>query len=150
MGDISRRKLLLLASGSAILVTMPINTVLAATNKYQKQVDEFVAGNPLAKGKLDLELPEIAENGNLVPLTVSVDSPMTDENYVAAVMVVATGNPLGGVATFHFSPMSGEATASTRMRLAKTQDVIAIAKLNNGSCFMAKKTVKVTIGGCGG
>ena len=62
----------------------------------------------------------------------------------------AAGNPLPGVATFHFSPMSGSASATTRIRLAKTQDVIAIAKMSDGSVFMDKKTVKVTIGGCGG
>ena len=62
----------------------------------------------------------------------------------------AAGNPRPGVATFNFSPMSGEASATTRIRLAKTQDVIAVAKMNDGSVFMDKKQVKVTIGGCGG
>ena len=150
MRNISRRRLLLSASGFAILAAIPSTNLLAATNQYQQQIDKFVSGNKLSEGQLELDLPEIAENGNLVPLNVSIDSPMTGSDHITSIMVVAAGNPLGGVATFHFSPLSGEASASIRMRLARTQDVIAIAKRNDGACFLAKKTVKVTIGGCGG
>ena len=97
-----------------------------------------------------LDLPEIAENGNTVPMTVSVESPMTEQSYVSDVLIVADGNPRGGIATFHFSPASGVAEANTRIRLAETQNVIAVAKMNDGSFFTASKQVKVTIGGCGG
>ena len=97
-----------------------------------------------------LDLPEIAENGNTVPMTISVESPMTEESYVTDVLVVADGNPRGGVVTFHFSPASGSAEVNTRIRLAETQNVIAVAKMNDGSVFTASKQVKVTIGGCGG
>jgi sulfur-oxidizing protein SoxY len=83
-------------------------------------------------------------------MTISVESPMTDESHVTDVLIVADGNPNAGVATFHFSPASGVAEANTRMRLASTQDVIAIAKMNDGSFFTASRQVKVTIGGCGG
>ncbi len=83
-------------------------------------------------------------------MTVSVDSPMTEQSYVSDVLVLADGNPRGGVATFHFSPASGVAEANTRIRLAETQNVIAVAKMNDGSFFTASKQVKVTIGGCGG
>ena len=75
---------------------------------------------------------------------------MTDADYVAEVMILADGNPEPGVATFKFTAMSGEAQASTRIRLAKTQNVIALAKMSDGSLFMDKKQIKVTIGGCGG
>ncbi|MCB1460677.1 MAG: thiosulfate oxidation carrier protein SoxY, partial [Nitratireductor sp.] len=78
------------------------------------------------------------------------DSPMTAESYVESVVLYADGNPSPAVATFHFTPMSGEASATTRMRLAKTQNVVAVAKMNDGSVFMDTKQVKVTIGGCGG
>jgi len=97
-----------------------------------------------------LDLPEIAENGNTVPMTVSVESPMTEQSYVTDVLVLADGNPNAGVATFHFSPASGVAEANTRIRLASTQNIIAVAKMNDGSFYMASKPVKVTIGGCGG
>jgi sulfur-oxidizing protein SoxY len=97
-----------------------------------------------------LDLPEIAENGNTVPITVSVDSPMTEQSYVSEVLIVGDGNPNGGMATFHFSPLSGVAEANTRIRLAATQNINAIAKMSDGSFYTASKQVKVTIGGCGG
>jgi len=102
------------------------------------------------EGKLTLELPEIAENGNIVPFTISVDSPMTADSYVKAVHLFSTANPQPTVATFHFTPASGKASVSSRMRLARTQDVIAIAELSEGRFMMSKRNVKVTIGGCGG
>ncbi len=83
-------------------------------------------------------------------MTVSVESPMTEQSHVSDVLIVADGNPRGGVATFHFSPASGVAEANVRIRLAETQNVIAVAKMNDGSFFKASKPVKVTIGGCGG
>ncbi len=75
---------------------------------------------------------------------------MSEADHVASVMILASGNPNPGVITFNFTPMSGVAAATTRIRLAKTQDVIAVAKMSDGSVFMDKKLVKVTIGGCGG
>ena len=111
---------------------------------------EFTGGKTPQTGRITLNAPEIAENGNTVPISVAVDSEMSEGSYVESVTLLADGNPNPGVATFHFSPMSGEATATTRMRLAKTQNVVAIAKMNDGSVFMDKKLVKVTIGGCGG
>ena len=116
----------------------------------QKRISAFSGGKKVGSGRVSLTTPEIAENGNTVPVTVDVKSPMTDSDYVESVLLLAAGNPRPDVATFHFTPLSGEATATTRIRLAKTQDVIAIAKMSNGDVFMDKKTVKVTIGGCGG
>jgi sulfur-oxidizing protein SoxY len=124
--------------------------IAAADDELDKLIMDFTGGKTPEAGKVSLEAPEIAENGNTVPVGVSVDSEMTADNYVESVMILAAGNPRPGVATFHFSPLSGEASASTRMRLAKTQDVIAIAKMSDGSTYMDKKEVKVTIGGCGG
>lgn len=101
-------------------------------------------------GKITLELPEIAENGNTVPFTLSVESPMTENNYVKALHLFASANPQADVASFTFTPMSGKAAASSRMRLAKTQDVVAVAEMSDGKFLLGKRTVKVTIGGCGG
>ena len=83
-------------------------------------------------------------------MSVSVDSPMTADDHVTDVLILADGNPRSGVATFRFTELSGEAEASTRIRLAKTQNVIAVAKMSDGTFFMDKQPVKVTIGGCGG
>jgi sulfur-oxidizing protein SoxY len=104
---------------------------------------------PISNGKLMLDLPEIAENGNMVPITVSVDSPMTEQEHVKAIHVIATANPRPNVVTFRFTLLSGRASASSRMRLAGTQDVIGLAELSDGKFIMTRRPVKVTIGGCG-
>ncbi|WP_126402026.1 thiosulfate oxidation carrier protein SoxY [Blastochloris tepida] len=122
----------------------------AAKNDAEDLIKAFTGGASVATGKVKLDLPDIAENGNTVPLAFTVDSPMTADAHVVAVLVVAEGNPRGGVATFHFTPDSGVAEASTRIRLAQTQNVVAIAKMNDGSFFSDTRQVKVTIGGCGG
>ncbi len=100
-------------------------------------------------GIVKLFTPEIAENGNSVPISVFVASQMSAEDYVASVLIVAEGNPNPQVVTFHFTPLSGEAKVKTRMRLAQTQDVLAVAKLSDGSVHKTSNHVKVTIGGCG-
>ena len=95
-------------------------------------------------------VPQIAENGNTVPVGFTVDSPMTKNDYVKSVYLFSDKNPGHEVAAFHFSPASGKASASTRMRMIKTQNVIAVAEMSDGSFYTGKKEVKVTIGGCGG
>jgi sulfur-oxidizing protein SoxY len=141
-----------LVIGGAVVATALAGVArpAAAANNSDELIKKFTGGKTPTQGRVKLDLPEIAENGNTVPMTVSVESPMTEESHVTDVLVVADGNPNAGVATFHFSPASGVAEANTRMRLASTQDVIAIAKMNDGSFFTASRQVKVTIGGCGG
>jgi len=113
-------------------------------------IAKFTGGVTPGSGRVTLGAPEIAENGNTVPIKVSVESDMIADDYVSEVMIVSTGNPRPEVATFKFTPMSGKADASTRIRLARTQDLIAIARMSNGALFQDTKNVKVTIGGCGG
>jgi sulfur-oxidizing protein SoxY len=121
-----------------------------AANDSAELIKTFTGGKAATEGKVKLDLPEIAENGNTVPMTVSVESPMTEQSYVTEVLVVGDGNPNGGMAKFHFTPLSGAAEANTRIRLAATQNITAVAKMNDGSFYTASKQVKVTIGGCGG
>lgn len=121
-----------------------------AANDIDELTKKFTGGKTPTAGKVKLDLPEIAENGNTVPMTVSVESPMTEQSHVTEVLVLADGNPRAGVVTFRFSPASGIAEANTRIRLASTQNIVAIAKMNDGSFYTASKQVKVTIGGCGG
>jgi len=150
---LNKREFMGLSAGAAAfaLVAGKTNISLAATEPTtDEMLKAFTGGAKVGDGKVGLTTPEIAENGNTVPIEVSVESPMTADNYVAEVMVLADGNPNPGVATFKFSPLSGEAQASTRIRLAKTQDIVAVAKMSDGTFFMARNTVKVTIGGCGG
>ena len=148
---LSRRRALMLSAGALATVTVgdAFNAAYAA-NDADDLIKKFTGGKTPIQGRVKFDLPEIAENGNTVPMTVSVESPMTEQSHVTDVLVVANGNPRAGVATFHFSPASGVAEANTRIRLATTQDVVAVAKMNDGSFFTASKQVKVTIGGCGG
>jgi sulfur-oxidizing protein SoxY len=95
-----------------------------------------------------LELPPLSENGHAVPLTVSVESPMTEADHVRAVHVFTEINPLPDVATFRFSPRSGRARVSTRVRLANTQTVVAIGELSDGSFWSDRATVVVTLAAC--
>ncbi|MGE0024684.1 MAG: thiosulfate oxidation carrier protein SoxY [Hyphomicrobium sp.] len=106
------------------------------------------SGTPL-DGRMTIELPEDAENGNIVPYKISAESPMTAEDHVARVHLLSTLNPQASVATFHFTPLSGKAVVSGRMRLAKTQDVVAVAVTSANVLLVARQTVIVGIGGCG-
>ena len=114
------------------------------------EIKKLYGDKKLDSGKIKLDVPEIAENGLVVPVNVDVESPMTDSDYVKAVHVFADGNPLPGVVTYKFTPACGKASASTRMRLAQTQNIVCVAEMSNGSLYMTKANVKVTIGGCGG
>ncbi|MGH1405404.1 MAG: thiosulfate oxidation carrier protein SoxY [Rhodomicrobiaceae bacterium] len=151
MKDLSRREVLALGStaAAAALFINPL-TAHAETDLAKDLMKKFTGGKAASVGKIKLEMPEIAENGNTVPLSFTVESPMTKKDYVKRVIIIAGGNPRPEVATFNFSHLSGVAKASSRMRLAKTQNVIAVAELSDGSFHMAKTEVKVTIGGCGG
>ena len=101
-------------------------------------------------GKVSLKAPEIAENGNAVPLTVTVDSEMSEKSYVKALYIAADGNPNAGVAVYEFTPLSGKAEVALRVRLQQTQKLVAVAEMNDGTLYTASREVKVTIGGCGG
>ncbi|MEJ0077133.1 MAG: thiosulfate oxidation carrier protein SoxY [Alphaproteobacteria bacterium] len=148
MTTVNRRQALALGAGA--LATAASIAPAQAANDAADLIKTFTAGKLAAEGKVKLDLPEIAENGNTVPMTVSVESPMSEQSYVTEVLVVGDGNPNGGMARFHFSPLSGAAEANTRIRLAATQNITAVAKMNDGSFYTASKQVKVTIGGCGG
>ncbi|MBX6329826.1 MAG: thiosulfate oxidation carrier protein SoxY [Pseudolabrys sp.] len=151
MRDVSRRTALALGAGGAALSFVGWNGAAWATaEEAAAAIAKFTGGKTPEKGRIAIELPEIAENGNTVPLSVSVDAPMTADDYVSEVLVVGEGNPRPGVITFHFTPMSAKAAASTRIRLAATQNIIVVAKTSKGAFYTEQKLVKVTIGGCGG
>lgn len=149
---LDRRQVLGLTAGAAVLAVsgIRVNPASAAAEETKKRVMEFSGGKEPASGKITLKAPEIAENGNTVPISVSVESAMSGDDVVESVIILAEGNPNPEVATFHFTELSGEASATTRMRLAKTQNVVAVAKMKDGSVYSDTRLVKVTIGGCGG
>lgn len=151
MRQLSRRATLMLGAGGAALTVVGWNGRAQADVKAAaEQIAKFTGGKTAEKGKISVELPEIAENGNTVPLSVTVDSAMTADDHVSEIMVVGDGNPRPGVATFHLTPLSGKAAAQTRIRLATTQNIVVVAKTSKGALYTAQKLVKVTIGGCGG
>jgi sulfur-oxidizing protein SoxY len=96
-----------------------------------------------------VDIPELAENGNIVPYKLDVESPMTAEDHITKLYLLSTQNPQAKVAVFSFTLASGKAAVTGRMRLAKTQDVVAIAETNKGEFLRGTRNVEVTIGGCG-
>lgn len=149
---IARRDFMLGAAGVAALAAMLIETgtAVAASPTAAEALSRILGDAKPVDAKITFDLPEIAENGNTVPFTLSVESPMTPADYVKALHIVAPGNPLPDVVSFLFTPESGKASVSSRMRLGGTQDVVAVAEMSNGTFYSTKRTVKVTIGGCGG
>lgn len=136
-----------LALGGASLGT---GEAQATPEKATAYLNKMTGGAAGKEGRVTVKLPEIAENGRTVPVTIAIDSPMTDSDYVKSVHVVAEGNPTPEVVSFNMSPAMGKAEVSTRMRLGKTQNVRAAAVMSDGSVFTGTTQVKVTIGGCGG
>jgi sulfur-oxidizing protein SoxY len=137
--EFTRRDTLAMGMGALALTMLPLPVSAAVDDT----IAAFTGGAEMADTGVSLTAPEIAENGNTVPISVSAEG-------AVAIMVVATGNPTPGVATFTFGELAGAHMAATRIRLAGTQDVIAIAKMADGSFARASANVKVTIGGCGG
>jgi sulfur-oxidizing protein SoxY len=138
--NMSRREVLWLGAGGLALAALPQAAAAATVDELTRS---FTGGAEPSDQGVTLTAPEIAENGNTVP--VSVDAPGASE-----ILLIATGNPEPGVVTFRFGPAAGSQAAATRIRLAKTQEVIALAKMPDGRVARATATVKVTIGGCGG
>lgn len=150
--NLNKRELIGLSIGTAgfVAITGKMNFAYAAAEPtIDDLIKTFTGGAAIEQGKVNLTSPQIAESGYTVPISVRVDSPMSADNFVVEVMILADGNPNPEVATFKFSALSGTAEASIRIRLAKTQNILAIAKMNDGTYFMAKNAVEVTIGGCG-
>lgn len=149
---ITRRRALSLGAGTLAFTAFGLQASIsnATAQETDEMIKAFSGDAKLASGKIDLVTPEIAENGNTVPISVEVESPMSADDYVQSVAIFADGNPNPEVITFNFTTASGVAAAKTRIRLAKTQNVVAVAKMSNGNFYIAKNQVKVTIGGCGG
>ena len=111
-------------------------------------IRKVIGESSVKKGKVKLDLPPLIENGNAVPLTVSVESPMTAADHVKAIHVFTEKNPQPNVVSFHLGPRAGRASVSTRIRLADTQNVIAIAQMSDGSFWSDEVEVVVTLAAC--
>jgi sulfur-oxidizing protein SoxY len=146
----SRRGVLAMGCAAAFAAMLAPRLAIADPAAVEAELKTLFGEKPMEEGKIKLDIPELAENGLVVPLVVEVESPMTEAEYVKAVHIMADGNPAPRVASYYFSPANGKAAASTRMRLAKSQTVIAVAEMSDGTLHMTKAAIKVTIGGCSG
>lgn len=137
--ELTRRQMLVTTSAALASV--------AGLPAFASATDDMIAaltgGAALGEGAITLDTPEIAENGNTVPVSFTAPG-------AKSITLYADGNPVPSVATFNFGPLNPTKSASTRIRLARTQNVVAVAEMEDGSWQMAKAEVKVTIGGCGG
>lgn len=146
----SRRDALKLAAAVAAASVIAPRLASADAKAVEAEIKKLYGDKTMAEGRIKLDVPQIAENGLVVPINIEVESPMTDADFVKSVHIFADGNPLPGILSYAFTPACGRASAAARMRLAQTQNIIAVAEMSNGALFTAKSEVKVTIGGCGG
>jgi sulfur-oxidizing protein SoxY len=147
----SRRKVLQAAAflaGGAVALRLSIRPAAATPEMMQDAIRAAIGEAPVKKGKVKLDLPPIVENGNSVPCTVSVDSPMTATDYVKAIHVFNEKNPQPNVISVKLGPRAGRASFSTRIRLADSQTVTAIAEMSDGSCWSDDIDVIVTLAAC--
>lgn len=152
---LNRRELVLGATAAAALAAYMTGLGPAAAQSrpltaWEDALRKIIGDAKPTDGQIKLDVPDVAENGNTVPFTVTAESPMSQLDFVRAIHVLATENPIPTIATFHFTPQSGVATVSSRVRLSKTQDLVIVAAHSTGRMVMQRRTVRVTIGGCGG
>lgn len=129
-------------------LALRLSPASATPETMQAALDAFTGGAPVAEGRVTLNIPLLVENGNAVPLKVSVESPMTEEDFVEEIAIFNELNPLPDVIRFHFTPRSGRAAAETRIRLSGSQNVHAIARMSDGSLWSAVTDVIVTAPAC--
>ncbi len=137
---ITRRTTLSAGLGAAALAVLPLKVAASAVDEA---ITRFTGGAAISDGGITVIAPEIAENGESVP--VEIDAPGASE-----IMILATGNPTPAVVRVRFGEASGTSRLATRLRLGETQDVVALAKMPDGSVLRGATEVRVTIGGCGG
>jgi sulfur-oxidizing protein SoxY len=147
----TRRTFLHLAGGAAVAGTVPIVTLrplLATPAMLNAAIRNVVGEAPIRTGKVKLDIPPLVENGNTVPMTVSVTSPMTEQDFVKSIHVFNEKNPQPNIGNFYIGPHAGRAQVSTRIRLADSQKVVAIARLSDDSFWSVSADVVVTLAAC--
>jgi sulfur-oxidizing protein SoxY len=144
--EMSRRELL--AAGAGALALMVARPAQATPESMASAIKAFVGEAEVHEGRVALEIPPLVENGNSVPLTVKVDSPMTAQDHVKRIAVFNERNPQPNVALFYLSPRAGRAVVSTRIRLGDSQNIVAIAQLSDGTFWSDKAELIVTLPAC--
>jgi sulfur-oxidizing protein SoxY len=147
----SRREFLAMAgvaAGLGLPCAIAVGPARATPATMQEAIGKVVGTAPVTVGKVKLELPPLSENGNAVPLTLTVDSPMTEADHVRAMHVFTEKNPQPDVVSVRLGLRAGRARVATRIRLADTQTVTAICELSDGSFWSGSATVVVTLAAC--
>ena len=144
----SRRTLLQRLGAVGMLVVLGPAGVWATQDAVQQAIRQLIGAREPQPGGVTLRLPKIAETGNSVPLTVTVDSPMTPEDHVLRLHVFVEGNPEPVAATYHLGRRAGKAEISTRLRLARSQTVLAVAEMSDSSVRSGAARIVVTLGAC--
>jgi sulfur-oxidizing protein SoxY len=146
--NLTRRGVLLAASGVTLGAALPAPARANAPGQMEAAIRSIAGRAKIQKGKVTLDLPPLVENGNTVSMGVTVDSPMTKENHVKAIHVFNEKNPQPNVITVRLGPRAGKAHVATRIRLADTQKVIAIAEMSDGTFWSDTQEVIVTLAAC--
>ena len=147
-GQTTRRKFLELAGGAAVVPIVTLRPLEATPAMLSAAIRNVVGEAPVRSGKVKIDIPPLVENGNTVPMTISVASPMTADDHVKSIHVFNEKNPQPNVGNFYIGPAAGRAQVSTRIRLADSQKVVAIARLSDDSFWSVSADVIVTLAAC--
>jgi sulfur-oxidizing protein SoxY len=140
-----RRTILVAIAGSAALAAIPAHS---ETADMEAAIKAFTSGKPMQPGRVKIDITPLVENGNSVSCGVAVESPMTEADHVKRIALFNEKNPQPEIAVFHLNPRAGKAQVDTRIRLATTQHLVAVAEMSDGSLFTDKLEVIVTIAAC--
>lgn len=144
---LSRRELLALGAGAVFVSVFPL-AAQAAPEDMHSAIRAAFGDGEIKEGRVSIKLPPIAENGHSVPIAVSVDSPMTQGDHVTEIGLFSPRNPVPHIAQFHLGPRAGRAEMATRIRLAGTQELMAVARMNDGTLWSAARETVVTLAAC--
>jgi sulfur-oxidizing protein SoxY len=146
-GDLSRRSLL---AGAVGILVLPLGSAAEAAPEDMAEAMAEALGKdaPIKPGRIKIELPQLAENGNSVPLKIAVESPMSAADHVKTIFIFSERNPVPNVVRFHLGPRSGAARVQTSIRLAGTQRITAVARMSDGSLWSGGADVIVTQAAC--
>jgi len=144
----SRRELIVCSAVCGVVSALPVAPASATPAMLEAAIREVVGESDLKKGKVTLDVPPLVENGNAVPITIIVDSPMSGTDYVKAIHVFNEKNPQPHVISIRLGPRAGKARVATRIKLADAQRVVGVAEMNDSSFWTGEANVVVTIAAC--
>jgi sulfur-oxidizing protein SoxY len=147
-GPVQTTRREILTAGAGALALVAARAAKATPESMAAAIKAFVGEAEVREGRVTLDIPALVENGNSVPLTVSVDSPMTQKDYVKTIAIFNERNPQSEVAHFYLSPHAGRAVVSTRIRLGDSQNIVAIAQLSDGTYWFDRAELIVTLPAC--